>query len=108
MTSVECERSIVSEESVDFFARFDGNIENLIKNTNTDCFQIIGSSFAVVYYPISEINVYRQRETDFGSIPKLYGLLDVASAESSGVGRVRRNPSECEGYPERYDSAGAG
>ena len=85
-----CEKSIVSEETVDFITRFDGNVENLIRNSNTDCFQIIGSSFAVVYYPVSEINVYRQRETDFSSIPQLYGLLDVAGAESSGVGRVRR------------------
>ena len=85
-----CEMSIISEETVDFIARFDGNIESLIKKTNTDCFQVIGSSFAVVYYPISEINVYRQREIDFSSIPKLYGLLDVSSAESSGVGRIRR------------------
>ena len=85
-----CEKTIISEDTVDFFARFDGNVENLVKNTNTECYQVIGSSFAVVYYPISEINVYRRRETDFSSIPKLYGLLDVASAESSGVGRVRR------------------
>lgn len=90
MTSAECERNIISEESVDFFARFDGNIDNLIRNTNTECFQIIDSSFAVVYYPISELNLYWQRETDFSSIPKLYGLLDNASAEASGVGRVRR------------------
>jgi len=90
MISLECERNIVSEESVDFLARFDGNVETLIKNTNTECFQIIDSSFAVVYYPVSELNFYRQRATDFSSIPKLYGLLDVASSESSGVGRVRR------------------
>ncbi len=88
--SSECERNIISEETVDFFARFDGNIDNLVKKTNTECFQIIGNSYAVVYYPISDINVYRQRETDFSSIPKLYGLLDVAAAESSGIGRVRR------------------
>lgn len=85
-----CEKNIVSEETVDFFARFDGNIENLIRNTNTECFQIVENSLAVVYYPISDINAYRKRETDFGSIPKLYGLLDMGSAESSGVGRVRR------------------
>ena len=90
MASAECERSIISEETVDFITRFDGNVENLIRNSNTECFQVIGSSFAVVYYPISEINAYRQRETDFSSVPQLYGLLDVASAESSGVGRVRR------------------
>ena len=90
MISAECEKNIISEESVDFFAQFDGNIENLIKNTNTECFQIIDSGFAVVYYPISELNFYQQRLTDFSSIPKLYGLLDVASAENSGVGRVRR------------------
>lgn len=85
-----CEKNIVSEETVDFFARFDGNVENLIRNTNTECFQIVENSLAVVYYPISDINAYRKRETDFGSIPKLYGLLDMGSAESSGVGRVRR------------------
>ena len=85
-----CEKSIISEETVDFFARFDGNIENLIKKSNTECFQIIDNSFAVVYYPVSELNFYQQRETDFSYVPKLYGLLDVASAEASGVGRVRR------------------
>ena len=85
-----CGNSIISEDSVDFFAEFDGNIDNLIKKTNTECFQIVGNNVAVVYYPISEINAYRQRETDFSSIPKLYGLLDIASAENSGVGRIRR------------------
>ena len=90
VVSAECERSIISEDSVDFFAGFDGNVENLMKKTNTDCYQIIDNSFAVVYYPISELNFYRQRETDFSSVPKLYGLLDVAAAESSGVGRIRR------------------
>lgn len=88
--SPECERNIISEDSFDFFAQFDGNVDNLIKKTNTDCYQIIDNSFAVVYYPVSEVNLYRQRATDFSSIPKLYGLLDVASAESSGIGRVRR------------------
>lgn len=88
--SKACAQSIIAEDTVDFFARFDGNIENLIKNTNTECFQIIGSTLAVVYYPVTDINAYRQRETDFSSIPKLYGLLDNASAEVSGVGRVRR------------------
>ena len=43
MISAECEKNIISEESVDFFAQFDGNIENLIKNTHTECFQIIDS-----------------------------------------------------------------
>ena len=85
-----CEKNIVSEDSVDFFAQFDGNIENLIQKSNTECYQIIDNRFAVVYYPVSELNFYQQRETDFSSIPKLYGLLDVAAAESSGVGRVRR------------------
>ena len=85
-----CTRSIISEDSVDFFARFDGNIDNLIKKTNTECFQLVDDSLAVVYYPISELNFYRRRETDFSSVPKLYGLLDNASAEASGVGRVRR------------------
>ena len=90
MTEKQCENNIISEDSVDFFAGFDGNIDKLVKKTNTECFQIIDNRFAVVYYPISEINVYRQRETDFSSIPKLYGLLDVASAERSGIGRIRR------------------
>lgn len=88
--SSECENTIVSENSVDFFAAFDGNIDNLVKKTNTECYQIIDNRSAVVYYPISELNAYRQRETDFSSIPKLYGLLDTASAERSGVGQVRR------------------
>lgn len=90
MASVACETSITAEDSVDFFAQFDGNIDNLVRKTNTECYQIIDNQFAVVYYPIAELNFYRQRETDFSSIPKLYGLLDVAAAESSGVGSVRR------------------
>ncbi len=90
MVSAACETSITAEDSVDFIAQFDGNIDNLVKKSNTDCYQIIDNSFAVVYYPIAELNFYRQRETDFSSIPKLYGLLDVAAAENSGIGRVRR------------------
>ncbi len=91
--SEACAQSIISEDTVDFFAGFDGNIDNLIQKSNTECFQIIDNSYAVVYYSISDLNFYRQRETDFSSIPKLYGLLDVASAESSGIGRVRRQSS---------------
>ena len=90
MAENSCENNIISENVVDFFAQFDGNIDNLVKKTNTECYQIINNSFAVVYYPIDELNFYRQRETDFSSIPKLYGLLDVASAERSGIGQVRR------------------
>lgn len=90
MITEACEASIIAEDSVDFFAQFDGNIDNLIKKSNTECYQIINNQFAVVYYPIAELNFYRQRETDFSSIPKLYGLLDVAAAETSGVGNVRR------------------
>ena len=90
MAENSCESSIVSENVVDFFAQFDGNIDNLVNKTNTECYQIINNSLAVVYYPIDELNFYRQRATDFSSIPKLYGLLDVASAERSGVGKIRR------------------
>ena len=45
--SKACAQSIIAEDTVDFFARFDGNIENLIKNTNTECFQIKAKSLQV-------------------------------------------------------------
>lgn len=90
MTSTECKRTIMSEESIDFISQYNGNVEELIQKSGTDCYQIIDGNFAVVYYPIAGLNYYRQREIDFNVIPKLYGLLDTASAESSGIGRVRR------------------
>ena len=90
MPEEDCREFIVSEDVVDFFVQFNGDVEQLVEETGADCFQIIDDRYAIVYYRLPDINIIQTYRTNFSTIPKLYGLVDAAAVEASGVGRIRR------------------
>ncbi len=85
-----CRDSIVSESVVDYFAQFNGDVEQLKQDTLADCYQLIDDRYAVVYYKIENTDLVQTARSDYSAIPKLYGLLDTGSSEASGVGKIRR------------------
>lgn len=83
---MNCQDQIYSEEYCDFI----GNRSLIESKYTLDCKQPLGAMFASLYLKLS--NGYEDG-TVYGyyNIPKLFGLQDTGSMESSGILQVREN-----------------
>ena len=91
---MNCQDQIYSEEYIDFI----GNRSLIESKYTLDCKQPLGARFASLYLKLSD---GYEDGTVYGyyNIPKLFGLQDTGSMESSGILQVRENP-------EHYKNAG--
>ena len=79
---MNCQDQIYSEEYCDFI----GNRSLIESKYTLDCKQPLGARFASLYLKLSDGTVY-----GYYNIPKLFGLQDTGSMESSGILQVREN-----------------
>lgn len=84
---MNCQDQIYSEEYIDFI----GNRSLIESKYTLDCKQPLGAMFASLYLKLSD---GYEDGTVYGyyNIPKLFGLQDTGSMESSGILQVRENP----------------
>ena len=84
---LNCQDQIYSEEYSDFI----GNRSLIESKYALDCKQPLGAMFASLYLKLSD---GYEDGTVYGyyNIPKLFGLQDTGSMESSGILQVRENP----------------
>ena len=84
---MNCQDQIYSEEYIDFI----GNRSLIQSKYTLDCKQPLGARFASLYLKLSD---GYEDGTVYGyyNIPKLFGLQDTGSMESSGILQVRENP----------------
>ena len=84
---MNCQDQIYSEEYIDFI----GNRSLIESKYTLDCKQPLGARFASLYLKLSD---GYEDGTVYGyyNIPKLFGLQDTGSMESSGILQVRENP----------------
>ena len=85
-----CESQILSNAYADFIVEFDGNVENIKLLYDTECVQVINGSFAIFTAPVTRMETLGQFE--YNSVPKIYGLMDSTSMDSSGITGSRQNP----------------
>ena len=84
---MDCQEKIYSEEYADFI----GNRSVIEAGYAKECKQLLGPLFAALYLNLpdgyGDGTVY-----GYYNIPKLYGLQDTGSMETSGILQVRENP----------------
>ena len=87
-----CREQIISEDYADYIIEYGSIIENVYKIYQTDCVQVINERYAVFHEPATSMNVAVNISLPYSSIPKLFGLMDTSSMDSSGITRVQNQP----------------
>ena len=88
----DCRSRILSEDYADFMLKFGEPLNNISAGQDI-CYDILNPDTVVVYVPILKIPNNFIHLYGYGAYPNLYGLLDIASVEKSGVVRVRNIPN---------------
>lgn len=86
-----CENAIYSEEYVPLLIDHAGDFQQVIDKYNPVCYIILSVRQAIIYVHIGNDDIAFVSDT-YRAIPKLFGLLDTAVIEETGVQRLRRQP----------------
>lgn len=91
---LNCREIILSEDTADYFVRYDGDIEAIREEFQPDCIQPFSSRYAVIYNTLSglEKRSFQQSPYIYPTFPRCYGLMDRSSMEESGITRLHRQP----------------
>lgn len=86
---LDCREQIMSEDYADLLADY-GSIGNI--DSADFCYTAIENSFVVLHIPLEDLpNNYTQIYS-YSINPSCYGLMDIPSAEASGVYTIRNLP----------------
>lgn len=89
----ESERyKIISNDYADILAEGYEKINTLTKDENYTVNRI-NDNYAVYHVPVPELTVDSVLKFGYQYLPKCYGLMNLSSAEASGVLRLRNNPA---------------
>lgn len=88
----DCRNRILSEDYAAFIVEYERELAEILVTPDT-CYTIINTTHAVVYAPIARIPANLIHIYGYGVYPSCFGLLDIASLESSGITRVRNIPN---------------
>lgn len=92
--NMNCHDIIVSEDYVDIFARFNGDIEEEAKRRGAVCPQRIFEDWVIFRYPLNGKTCEDfYFNSEYVNLPNVYGLCSINSIEAAGIGPVLRNPS---------------
>lgn len=88
-TLENCRNMIMSEDYIDLILNTGRQYSNLLPEEEFSCMEVINSRFAIFHYPIDKIPDLSSVTYNYRVLPKLYGLQDTTSLESSGILRLR-------------------
>ncbi len=83
-----CTDTIVSQDYADYIVEYGGNEAFIYEIYQTDCVQIFNERYGAFHLPVTSMEMAVNLLT-YSAIPKLYGLMDSSSMESSGIIRLR-------------------
>ena len=87
-----CRQVAISEDYEDFFATYN-ILDTFIEQVNPVCYQTAGADYLVFHQSRDTENPGKYiAQYGYSAIPKVYGLLDTSSVESTGTLRIRRQP----------------
>lgn len=89
--SVTCQNAIYSEEYIPLLIDYAGDFQQVIDKYNPVCYVILSVQQAIIYVYIGNADIL-SRFDSYRVIPKLFGLLDTAVIQETGVQRLRRQP----------------
>lgn len=87
-----CREVIYSEDYMDYIKEYYQDFSNLTEIYDPVCVEAISSRFAVMHLSGDESMQQILANYNIQMIPSLYGLLDTASLEKSGILTIHRNP----------------
>lgn len=87
-----CSSAIVSPEYGDFIVEYAGQEEALRLRYAPDCYETVGSGFAIIHKRLPEDGRLDPDKYDHAIIPHLLGLLDTTSMEESGILSAHQSP----------------
>lgn len=85
----DCREQIMSEDYADLLTAY-GSLTN-IEETGL-CYSPIGTSYAVIHIPLEDLPDNYTQIYGYSVNPSCYGLMDIPSAEASGVYTIRTLP----------------
>lgn len=88
----DCKDRIMSEDYADFMFDFGETLEDIASQFDV-CYTGINFDTAAVYMPVGQVPSNLIHMYGYGVFPNLYGLLDIAAIEASGITRVRNIPA---------------
>lgn len=88
----DCRSRILNEDFADFMLKSGVALDD-IKAGQDICYDVLNPDTVVVYIPIINLPNNFIHLYGYGAYPNLYGLLDIASVEESGIARVRNIPN---------------
>ena len=84
-----CSSAIVSQNFADYIVEYGGIGENIYSLYQTDCVQIFNERYAAFHLPVASMDV-AVNLLAYSAIPKLFGLMDTSSMDSSGITRLQQ------------------
>lgn len=86
-----CEKAIYSDDYIPLLIDYAGDIQQAVDKYNPVCYIVLNVRQAIFYVYIGNGDITSRNE-EYRMIPKLFGLLDTAVIEETGVQRLRRQP----------------
>ncbi len=87
-----CTDAIISQDYADYIVEYGGDIEKIIYEIyQTDCVQIFNERYGAFHLPLTSMETAVDLLA-YSAVPKLFGLMDSSSMESSGIIRLSAQP----------------
>ncbi len=85
----ECRDIIMSEEVADFIGRYSVTDEDVIKQYEGFCTQIVNDRYMIIYGEKNRLPEINLKNYAYSTIPKLFGLMDTTSVAATGALRLQ-------------------
>ncbi len=90
---VICTPYIYSDSHLAYLIKYDNDLNGVLQVVNPECIDVINSRFLVAYKQLpSEDTPETFLKFGYGSLPKVYGLMDTSAVEDIGAYAVRSLP----------------
>ncbi|MBR3772073.1 MAG: S8 family peptidase [Clostridium sp.] len=86
-----CENAVYSEDYIPLLIDYGGDFKQVIDRFNPTCYIILNIRQAIIYVYIGNIPISIDKY-EYRTVPKLFGLMDTAVLEETGVQQIRRQP----------------
>ena len=90
--TVFCEDVIYSEDYRDYIKEYFQDFSSIIRTYQPVCIEAVGGRYAVMHLAGETSMQTILEDYNISMIPALYGLLDTAALEDTGILYMHRNP----------------
>ncbi|WP_105618148.1 S8 family peptidase [Vallitalea okinawensis] len=89
---LNCHRIITSDNYVDVWYRVDEDLQKLTEEIGAECFQVALGGWGIAYFKVEpEEGVEFYSNSDYVSLPVLFGLSSMSSLDSAGITPIINN-----------------